>query len=736
MTRGARWTIIVDMRYVFGRITIAVLLAAVLAAAPGSAKLSSGPAQRFAQALTDYEAGSYDTASAGALETAGLFPGTDWEGRALFLAGRSDAARGELERAAREFGLSKEKYRVLEDYADYILAGAYRDAGMAGKAAGIYLDIADRRPYGVLSGDSLLEAGRLFVSDKKLDDAVMPLQLLLSKGPRREQSAEALYLLARARADKGDADAVFEYYRKLWLEYPDFPFVEIAAELARGLATAEKPLLLPDADDYLARADRFSGLGIYGQAGRHYEKALGMLPYESPKRGEALLGLGLSSYRTRDYTAAISTLGRLVEGGHSPTLAPEAYYWLVRAYLRDGQDENFRAAARRCASEFPGDRRSADCLYLLGVDYANGKMFDESVDVLSGLVGDYPYYDGLPDALWRLGWAQFMNGDYDGAEKTFKKVYERYPSTSAAAPAIYWRARALVDARRDEEASDLFGELSGGYQLSYYGLLSNSPGRPIKMDGTSGNALKPDVRLSGGQHSGDAIRRAYELGIQGMRGFGVRELRKAEGRYSSRPGSLDELAAAYYGLDEYRRPLDLASHLYRTRMDTGRSPIPKDMMRLIFPTGYWDYIEKEAETFGVNPYLVASLVREESHFDPGARSSAGAVGLMQLMPETAAMVCRRLGRPEPTDEGLRQADYNLPLGVCHLAYLLEKHDGRLAYALAEYNAGPTALTRWKNRWPDVSDDVFVENISYPETRNYVKRVLRNYYVYRELYGGG
>jgi soluble lytic murein transglycosylase len=228
---------------------------------------------------------------------------------------------------------------------------------------------------------------------------------------------------------------------------------------------------------------------------------------------------------------------------------------------------------------------------------------------------------------------------------------------------------------------------------------------------------------------------AYELGIQRMRDDAIGVLKKEERRYGATIKGIKKLAGLYAMVDEHRRPLELASELYKSRMDSGRSPIPDDAMEFIFPAGYWEVIRAESIKNNVDPFLVASLIREESHFDPKAVSPAGALGLMQMMPATAAEVCRKLDMSPPKESDLKDGSYNIPLGVCHLSYLIKKHDGRLVYILAEYNAGPAALKRWCERMPkDISDDEFVERIGYRETRNYIKRVLRNYYVYQDMYG--
>ena len=171
--------------------------------------------------------------------------------------------------------------------------------------------------------------------------------------------------------------------------------------------------------------------------------------------------------------------------------------------------------------------------------------------------------------------------------------------------------------------------------------------------------------------------------------------------------------------------------------------VPKIVQRVVFLhedslTGFehsLGFIEAEANGFGADPYLLAGLIRQESSFTPDAMSRAGAQGLMQLMPPTAAGLARQLG----VDWGQQLVvvpDANLHLGVAHLTALLRSYDDQLAPAIAAYNAGGRPVSRWL-RYPEASDAfLWVERIPYVETRGYVRTVLRNRELYRALYPSG
>ncbi len=154
-------------------------------------------------------------------------------------------------------------------------------------------------------------------------------------------------------------------------------------------------------------------------------------------------------------------------------------------------------------------------------------------------------------------------------------------------------------------------------------------------------------------------------------------------------------------------------------------------LKTLFPLPDWDAIYLEAKGYGMDPWLISAVIREESHCSPDAVSPVGAVGLMQLMEGTADAMCRKMNVASPGGEGLKNCGFNIPIGSFYLRQLLKKHGGRLAFVLAEYNAGPGGLAKWKAG--DMPDDYFIENIDYAETRGYVKKVLRNYFMYKKLY---
>jgi soluble lytic murein transglycosylase len=170
-------------------------------------------------------------------------------------------------------------------------------------------------------------------------------------------------------------------------------------------------------------------------------------------------------------------------------------------------------------------------------------------------------------------------------------------------------------------------------------------------------------------------------------------------------------------------------------MAAGGEDLPPDVLRIIFPLDYWNLITKYSAEHDLDPYLVAALMAQESTFTPEIKSAANAYGLMQLMPPTGRQYARKLGIRRFTTSMLTQAETNVRMGTMYFRDVIDKFGG--AYlALASYNAGPNRVERWLAEKPGLPQDEFIDDIPFPETQNYVKRILGTAEDYRRLYGGG
>jgi soluble lytic murein transglycosylase len=157
------------------------------------------------------------------------------------------------------------------------------------------------------------------------------------------------------------------------------------------------------------------------------------------------------------------------------------------------------------------------------------------------------------------------------------------------------------------------------------------------------------------------------------------------------------------------------------------------VLQVLFPVAYWDLIRTHAPAQNLDPYLIAALMAQESSFDADVVSHANAIGLMQILPSTGRSYARRLRIPRFSKARLTDPATNVKIGTAYFADLVDRFGG-VPYALASYNAGPGAVARWKAERPGIESDEFIDDIPYPETQNYVRKILGTAEDYRRVYG--
>ena len=161
--------------------------------------------------------------------------------------------------------------------------------------------------------------------------------------------------------------------------------------------------------------------------------------------------------------------------------------------------------------------------------------------------------------------------------------------------------------------------------------------------------------------------------------------------------------------------------------------IQDSILRRIYPIDYPEYVEKYAEQNEVDKYMIYAIIKAESNFKPEVKSQSKAIGLMQLLEETALEMSNSIDNQDITEEELYDPETNIKLGTFYYAYLLNHYQGNNILALTAYNAGMGNVDTWIKTGVIQSDGSDIENIPYKETNNYVRKILRDYQIYLRLY---
>ena len=226
------------------------------------------------------------------------------------------------------------------------------------------------------------------------------------------------------------------------------------------------------------------------------------------------------------------------------------------------------------------------------------------------------------------------------------------------------------------------------------------------------------------------LAKAQLLANAGLNDYLSQEIHAAEG--SEEWGSLAE-ARLYAGFGETYRAMRSLKKAIPFYTSAPIDELPMDYWRILFPEPYWTTIQAEAARNGLDPYMVASLIRQESEFNPRVISYANAYGLMQLLPSVGREIARRIGYSSHLDaNALLDPEINIKLGCAYLKQTLDKFGDRQEYAFAAYNAGDSRVTDWQSAGDYTGMDEWVESIPFAETRDYVQAIMRNEQIYREL----
>jgi soluble lytic murein transglycosylase len=737
------------------RATVFVLLAAT-AAAPRAAASQTAPDGAAERAESLLLAGRPWHAAETLLAAAARGPRLN----AAFLA---QAARAEL--GARRYDRARSLLvgqPWLEDYGEgealALLAEAEARLGQSAAAAGHYA-AARRHARGVRAALLAVREGLAREAAGEVDSAAAAYGAARAAGLA---AIEPWLRLREARVTRDTAAA-----GRLLADLPPPVAREVGHARARALLVA---------------GDSAAALEAFAQAGRSLDVArLALARRDSSRARDALYGLMARAPESDDAGTAVG----VALAALSPRTPPERVA-LARAMKTHGAAADARLEVERAIRA--GDSSGAT-LMLAGELFAAGarprdaerayraaardptlrplalyrqarmlaRLGDAGAEeALAGFAQSFPADTAAPAALYVLGDHLSDHGDWPGAGRWFGALLARYPTDLHASLARFRLAgHALRDSLRDSAAALYRSEIAAGgpqrvsarWWLGRLALQAGDTGAAratwltlAREDSIGYYGLRarrelalPPLRIAAPPLPGPAPAAAAALGrldtliLAGLDTAAQAEVRAVLGRAPQLdPDALlawsDGLAIRGFGPAAVRLGWQAAL----------KSPNDARVLRAIFPWPNRRVVEAEAAEFGIDALLLVAIVRQESVFDAAALSPAGARGLAQLLPGTAALTARGLDVSFYPD-WITVPDLNLHLGAAHLVELLQRFGGRVDAAAAAYNAGAAPVTRWLAR-PGADDpDQFIELIPYPETRGYVRAVLRNRELYRALY---
>jgi len=426
---------------------------------------------------------------------------------------------------------------------------------------------------------------------------------------------------------------------------------------------------------------------------------------------------GLMLSRLNRDSEAVAEFDRVTQPA---SLAAAARFQGARGLLALGKRDAARSALRQITTAFPKDTSSALALLLLS-DLATDDLRDgDARSTMLSLVKRFPGSRQAPQALFGAGLVAYIARDYKAASRELDSLVARYPQSDDALAAEYWSGRAW-HARSDTAASNKrWRSLLAKEKASYYSVLSAKRlGVPLLTDKSADRYPSvPDVDAASKR-----IALLKEFGMETEAKFEYDRLFRDA---SQSPQRLVATAHALAGTDQSSRSISLG----RRAVTEAGATAPN--YRLMYPVLERQTLIESSKTNNLDPALVASLIRQESNFNPRATSLVGARGLMQLMPQVGRTIAKGQEIAGYTDESLYDPAINIRLGTQHLSGLFKK-SSRTERVLAAYNAGESRVVKWILKAGADDPELFTERIPFVETRDYVRSIVRNREFYSSLY---
>jgi len=617
---------------------------------------------------------------------------------------------------------------VVGDYVDYLLASALAANRSQAQAVEVLQDFPTHYADSILLHDAvLLQADALLGLNRPKEARAL---LEAHRAPARPDTE---LTLGRACLALGDSAHATEAFRIVYYNMPLSPLADEAEVQLRALGK-QAALPPPSLAQRRTRAELLAQARQYREAADEYEKLLPDVP--ASDLAAVQLAYGGALYHARRYKPARDVLERIPAGA---TGNDERLYYLAEMAGHSDRYIQLLSQLRQSAPQSPW-------LSQLLINAGNGRLLQKD---LPGAIRFYQEVYGrapqgkLSDyAHWKTAWLTFRLGDTAEAKKLFEEQVANYPDSNQVPAAIYWRARLAEEDQDLNKARLWYQKLAERYRLYYYGDLARERIRAIG----AGSKLPPDPLLAKLPPAPKApefastppaedvhAQRARLLQNAALYDLALRELQAEDG--ANHDGwALRQMLRIYEQSDSYYRGLQLLKRSVPSYFTYDPSALPRDLWEGLFPRVYWDDLTRQASAQGLDPFVVAALIRQESEFNPRAVSHAHAMGLMQLLPSTGRKVAHQVRLQPFSAQRLLEPQVNLQLGTAFFRQTLDQYGGTLAYALAAYNAGDNRVEEWRKdgTYRDVAE--FVESIPFTETREYVQAVLRNASVYRRLYG--
>ena len=620
----------------------------------------------------------------------------------------------------------------LGDYISYYLGTCYLQTGRKAEGMAALANFEANFADSLLIRDAHVSYANALLSDGRATEVAE----LLGKD-RLPARSDVELAIGKAFAGLGQTAKASDAFSNVYYNMPTSPDADGANTELKKLSIATQPTTA----QRKTRADLLMKARRYTDAADEYrELATHASPEERPALELALADAMHRGGKNREAKAELASLS-----GATPEQNAQRLYILAEVAWASDQNDLFYQTVDQLRQTAPTSPWLESALLSVANLHLVHHEYDQALDAFRELQQRFPKGAKASYAHWKASWLTLRMGRNDDAKKLFEEQIAAYPGGNEANAALYWRARLAEEDNDSTMARAFYQKLSDRYRNYYYACLARErlqrlpagldpPGTYPLLDRIPPLEHGDKITLAEPPPDDLHYQKAKLLGNGGLVDLAVRELDKAASDDEDKSWLPAETAQLYIDTGHYDRAIEVMKRSVPSYFAVDLPNLPREYWEALFPRPYWTDLKKFAVANDLDPYLVASLIRQESEFNPIAVSRANAVGLMQLLPRTGKLVAHQVDLKRYSASQLYTPTVNLQLGTHYFRGMVNQFGGSFEHALAAYNAGTDRVEEWmgQGKYRDTAE--FVESIPFTETREYVQAIMRNASVYRQLYG--
>jgi soluble lytic murein transglycosylase len=618
---------------------------------------------------------------------------------------------------------------ALDDYADYLGAQAAVQGGHGADAYALLDHFEEKHPDSIFKASAPVLLANAYLQQ---NDPQGALRVLVPLADTAQAShVDFRYALGRAYQTSGDTSHAAAVFRSLYVNLP------LSMEAAQARAQMQAMNMPLTAVERKVHADQLFNAKRYGEAGEEYHaiqhdsSGLSQADHDALLIYAAACDMKLKHISRRDVERLPNT---------SDDSAALKLYMLAELSRNDHDEATHDSLIAQMVQRFPNSRWLEEALYSGGNMYLLKHDAKQATYHYSLLVKMFPNSTYAASAHWRTAWMNYRLHNYAEAARLMEEQIQGYTAGIEVPGALYWRGRIYEEEDHDfAQAMNYYRALTASYINFYYAGLARQRLKVLKGQTATvapaavlSSVPKPVVPSLIGElpENEPHLIKARLLANAALNEYIGPEIQASP--TSSQWGYLAQ-AEIFTSYGETTRALQAMKHSGISFFALPLDEVPTVYWKVLFPQPYWSDLVANSQKNGLDPYLVASLIRQESEFNAGVVSHANAWGLMQLLPSVGKSMAKKEGLKGFNANQLLNPTVNLELGTRNLRLVLDRFGGQPEYALAAYNAGDVPVRQWMaaGSYQDIAE--FVESIPYTETREYVQAILRNREIYRALY---